>query len=62
VEISGELEAPLWEVIVTWCGGGNPNRPSPNPFPRPDIHFDTFLARTEARVLVDESVMAMAVV
>ncbi|MGA7926443.1 MAG: hypothetical protein WCA20_10620 [Candidatus Sulfotelmatobacter sp.] len=49
-------------MIVTWCRLWQPEQTVAEPFPRPDIHLDAFLAGTEARVLVDESVMAMAVV
>jgi len=57
-----ELEAPLGEMIITWCRLVAPRTDRCRALPRPDVHFDAFLAGTEARVLVDESAMAMAVV
>ena len=57
-----ELEAPLGEMIVTWCRVVATRTDSRRALPRPDGHFDAFLAGTEARVLVDESLLAIAVV
>jgi hypothetical protein len=57
-----ELEAPLGEMIVAWCRLVTPRTQCRRALPRPDVHFDAFLVGTEARVLVDESAMAMAVV
>src|SRR6202451_2371962 len=57
-----ELEAPLGEMIVTWCRLVASRTDRRRALPRPDGHFDAFLAGTEARGVVDEFGLALAVV
>ncbi len=49
-------------MIVTWRWLVAPRTDRRRALPRPDVHFDAFLAGTEARMLIDESALAMAVV
>jgi hypothetical protein len=57
-----ELEAAFGKMIVTRCRLVAPRADRRRALPRPDVHFDAFLVRAEAGVLVNESPMAMAVV
>jgi hypothetical protein len=57
-----ELEAPLGEMIVTGRGLVAPRANRRRALPRPNVHFDAFLVRTEASLMIDKSSMMMAVV